>query len=75
LLVAITPARRKPWRSFPVKTRSPTSGLVDLGPRPAASAALEKARVYIRQNLGTGWSVEAQRFIGRHHVERSRSLT
>jgi len=37
--------------------------LVDLGPRPAASAALEKARAYIRQNLEScGWTVAEQRF-------------
>lgn len=37
--------------------------LVDLGPRPPASEAIERARVYITQQLeGCGWSVTRQEF-------------
>ena len=38
--------------------------LVELGPRPAGSDALEKARAYIEGELrGAGWKVERQSFI------------
>lgn len=37
--------------------------LVDLGPRPAGSPALERARVYLEAQLrATGWTVERQAF-------------
>ena len=57
-------AKGKPWQEFSGENAlAHVQALVNFGPRPAASAALEKARVYIRQNLeATGWSVEAQLF-------------
>lgn len=40
--------------------------LVEIGPRPAGSEALEKARVYLRQQLeAAGWKVQAQTFTDR----------
>jgi glutaminyl-peptide cyclotransferase len=58
-------ANGKPWQEFSGENAlAHVQALVDLGPRPAASAALEKARVYIRQNLeASGWSLEEQPFI------------
>jgi len=57
-------AKGKPWLEFSGENAlAHVQALVDLGPRPAPSAALEKARAYIRQNLAaTGWSVEEQPF-------------
>ncbi len=59
-------AKGKPWQEFSGENAlAHVQALVNLGPRPAASAALEKARAYIRQHLeATGWSVEEQSFIG-----------
>ena len=58
-------ANGKPWQEFSGENAlAHVQALVDLGPRPAASTALEKARVYIRQNLqGNGWTVAEQPFI------------
>ena len=58
-------ANGKPWLEFSgEKALAHVQALVDLGPRPAASAALEKARLYIRQNLeASGWTVAEQHFI------------
>ena len=57
-------ANGKPWQEFSGENAlAHVQALVDLGPRPAPSAALDKARAYIRQNLqATGWSVEDQPF-------------
>ena len=57
-------ANGKPWLEFSgTNALAHVQALVDLGPRPAASAALEKARAYIRQNLEScGWTVAEQRF-------------
>jgi glutaminyl-peptide cyclotransferase len=57
-------AHAKPWQEFSgEKALAHVQALVDLGPRPPASAALEKARAYIRENLEAyGWKVEAQPF-------------
>jgi len=57
-------AKWKPWLEFSGENAlAHFQALVDLGPRPAPSAALEKARAYIRQNLqATGWSVAEQPF-------------
>jgi glutaminyl-peptide cyclotransferase len=57
-------AKGKPWQEFSGENAlAHVQALVDLGPRPAPSAALEKARAYIRQNLQTtGWSVAEQPF-------------
>jgi glutaminyl-peptide cyclotransferase len=59
-------ANGKPWQEFSGENAlAHVQALVDLGPRPAPSAALDKARAYIRQNLrGTGWSVQDQPFTG-----------
>src|SRR5438128_12303283 len=58
-------ANGKPWLEFSgEKALAHVQALVDLGPRPAASVALEKARSYIRQNLeANGWRVDQQSFI------------
>ena len=58
-------ANGKPWLEFSgEKALAHVQALVDLGPRPAASAALEKARLYLRQNLeANGWTVAEQHFI------------
>jgi hypothetical protein len=55
----------KPWLEFSgANALAHVRALVDLGPRPAASAALGKARLYIRQNLeASGWTVAEQHFI------------
>ena len=72
LLVLIFALFRRPgirhgavWREFSgEKALAHVQALVDLGPRPAASTALEKARVYIQQNLkASGWTVAEQHFI------------
>ena len=57
-------ANGKPWQEFSGENAlAHVQALVDLGPRPAPSAALDKARAYIRQNLqAAGWSVEDQPF-------------
>ena len=58
-------ANGKPWLEFSgTNALAHVHALVDLGPRPAASAALEKARDYIRQSLvADGWTVAEQHFI------------
>jgi hypothetical protein len=58
-------ANGKPWLEFSgANALTHVQALVDLGPRPAASAALEKARDYIRQCLvADGWKVTEQHFI------------
>lgn len=57
-------ANGKPWQEFSGENAlAHVRALVELGPRPAPSAALDKARAYIRQNLrATGWSIEDQPF-------------
>ncbi len=59
------PGYGKPWKEFSgEKALAHVQALVDLGPRPAGSAALEKARDYIEKNLATsGWDVKRQSFI------------
>lgn len=54
----------EPWKEFSgEKALVHVQALVDLGPRPPASAALTKARAYIRQQLeASGWEVEEQPF-------------
>ncbi|MGH7937346.1 MAG: M28 family peptidase, partial [Bryobacteraceae bacterium] len=54
----------KPWTEFSgEKAFEDVQALVDLGPRPPESAAIEKARSYIRKNLEkVGWQVTEQRF-------------
>jgi glutaminyl-peptide cyclotransferase len=56
--------RAKPWQDFSGdKALAHVQALVDLGPRPPASSAIEKARAYIRKNLEeSGWQIEEQRF-------------
>lgn len=52
------------WKEFSgEKAFAHTRHLVELGPRPAGSDALEKTREYIVQTLeGIGWKVERQKF-------------
>jgi glutaminyl-peptide cyclotransferase len=59
-------AQAKPWQEFSgEKALAHVQALVDLGPRPPASAAIEKARAYIRRNLeASGWKIETQPFTG-----------
>jgi len=59
-------AHAEPWKDFSgEKALAHVQALVDLGPRPPASSAIEKARVYIRKNLEeAGWKVEEQPFSG-----------
>ncbi|MEO7168472.1 MAG: M28 family peptidase [Spartobacteria bacterium] len=54
----------QPWKEFSgKKALAHVQALVELGPRPPASTALEKARAYLRKNLeASGWKVEAQTF-------------
>ena len=54
----------KPWTEFSgEKAFQHVQALVDLGPRPPESTAIEKARSYIRKNLEkVGWRVTEQRF-------------
>src|SRR3954467_13443694 len=51
-------ANGKPWQEFSgEKALAHVQALVGLGPRPAPSAALDKARAYIREKLrATGWA-------------------
>lgn len=58
-------ANGKPWLEFSGQNAlAHVQALVGFGPRPAASAALEKSRLYIRQSLeGNGWQVAEQHFI------------
>ena len=57
-------AQAKPWQEFSgEKALAHVQALVDFGPRPPASAALERERVYLRKNLeASGWKVETQPF-------------
>ncbi len=52
------------WEDFSgEKALAHVRALVELGPRPAASDAIKKARTYLRHELETnGWRVEEQRF-------------
>lgn len=54
----------KPWTEFSgERAFAHVQVLVDLGPRPPESAAIEKARSYIRNELEkVGWQVTEQRF-------------
>ena len=54
----------KPWLEFSgEKAFAHVQALVDLGPRPAGSAASAKAGAYIRKHLeATGWQVDEQSF-------------
>jgi len=57
-------SRGKPWEEFSgAKALAHIQRLVDLGPRPPGSDAIEKSRAYIDNQLKlTGWQVERQRF-------------
>src|SRR5690349_10894564 len=54
----------KPWEEFSgEKALAHVQRLVDLGPRPAGSEAIEKARIYVEDQLGrSGWQVTRQAF-------------
>lgn len=54
----------KPWEEFSGSTAlDHVKRLVDLGPRPSGSEAIEKARAYISQQLESyGWAVTRQAF-------------
>jgi glutaminyl-peptide cyclotransferase len=54
----------KPWKEFSGQNAlKHVQQLVDLGPRPPASDAIEKSRVYIREQLElSGWKVMRQSF-------------
>ena len=54
----------QPWLEFSGdKALAHTQALVDLGPRPAGSTALKKARSYLKEHLEeAGWRVELQTF-------------
>ena len=56
--------QRKIWEDFSgEKALAHVQAMVDLGPRPPGSEAIEKTRVYlIRQLEGAGWKVERQNF-------------
>src|SRR5712691_8073501 len=56
--------KEKPWTEFSgEKALAHVQALIDLGPRPPGSPAIEQARVYIRKNLQAGgWQIEEQRF-------------
>ncbi len=58
------PAYGQPWLEFSgEKALAHVQALVDLGPRPPASDAIEQARKYIEQNLKqVGWEVSKQGF-------------
>lgn len=71
LLVLIFAIFRRPaigpgavWREFSgEKALAHVQALVNLGPRPPGSVALQNSRAYIRQNLeATGWHLEEQSF-------------
>src|ERR1700759_3763017 len=57
-------ARDEPWNDFSgEKAFAHVQALVDLGPRPAPSKALDQARAYITGELKKcGWNVEEQAF-------------
>ena len=57
-------AQAKPWEEFSgEKALAHVRHLVDLGPRPAGSDALEKSREYIAAQLeSSGWKVTRQQF-------------
>lgn len=57
-------AQKKIWEEFSgVKALAHVQQLVDLGPRPPGSEALEKSRTYIEKQLSTfGWKVTRQVF-------------
>lgn len=54
----------EPWREFSgEKALGQVQTLVDFGPRPPGSEAMQKQRAYIRKNLeNNGWQVEEQAF-------------
>src|SRR2546423_9988858 len=58
------PSQGKLWEEFSgAKALAHVQRLVDLGPRPPGSDAIEKSRAYIDNQLKlTGWQVERQRF-------------
>ncbi len=55
----------QPWLEFSgEKALAHVQALVDLGPRPAGSAALKESRNYIKEKLeAEGWQVELQTFV------------
>lgn len=59
-----SPNSGKPWEEFSgAAALAHVQALVDLGPRPAGSPAIEEARRYIaRQLSGFGWSISEQAF-------------
>ena len=62
--LAKPPAPPKTWEEFSAEHAfEHVRRLVDLGPRPSGSTALEQARVYITEQLARfGWEVERQAF-------------
>ncbi|MEP6602368.1 MAG: M28 family metallopeptidase [Spartobacteria bacterium] len=63
-LPALGGASPKIWEEFSgEKARQHMQHLVDLGPRPAASEAIEKSRAYIEKELASyGWKLSRQMF-------------
>ena len=57
-------AQKKIWEDFSgEKALAHVQAMVDLGPRPAGSEAIEKTRVYLTKQLEiSGWKVERQGF-------------
>lgn len=62
---AANPPSEKIWQKFSgERALAHVQHLVDLGPRPPASEAIEKARQYIETNLkACGWEVARQEFV------------
>ena len=56
--------QRKPWEKFSgARARAHVEAQVALGPRPSGSAALERTRKYLEEQLrAAGWTVERQTF-------------
>ena len=56
--------RGEPWKEFSGQNAlQHVQRLVDLGPRPPASEAIEKSRAYITKELeSSGWQVTRQEF-------------
>src|SRR5215468_1903060 len=57
-------AEMKIWQEFSgEKALAHVQRLVDFGPRPAGSAAIERARAYIKEQLASfGWTITEQSF-------------
>src|SRR5262249_5836263 len=70
-------SRDEPWKEFSGENAlAQVQALVDLGPRPAPSKALDQARAYIVGELKKfGWNVEEQPFKEAPQEAKCASLT